>query len=144
MFTLCVFYFFLTTCICFQKYPRIIHATKYINISFSSVAAYGSAHFGQGIGRIIIDDLGCSGNEWGLNQCPSLPWYSHNCGHSEDAGVSCNCKYNIDLNSFFLIYRNNNKSGNIHFCTIFNIKCMDLYYLSSRCENLHRNVEVFL
>lgn len=37
----------------------------------------------------MIDDLQCSGNEWGLSQCTSLPWFSNNCGHGEDAGVDC-------------------------------------------------------
>ena len=45
-----------------------------------------SAHFGEGMGEILLDDLGCTGNESSLLDCPNAP---ENCGHSEDAGVIC-------------------------------------------------------
>lgn len=60
-----------------------------INFGSSYIATYDSAYFGRGTGSIIIDELGCSGNEWGLSQCPSLPWYTHDCGHGEDVGINC-------------------------------------------------------
>ena len=54
---------------------------------------YGNAiatrHFGSGSGSIAFDDLACSGNEISLLFCPHLGLFSHNCGHSEDAGVIC-------------------------------------------------------
>uniref|UniRef100_A0A3Q2CCJ9 Galectin-3-binding protein A-like n=1 Tax=Cyprinodon variegatus TaxID=28743 RepID=A0A3Q2CCJ9_CYPVA len=51
--------------------------------------APGSAAFGQGSGNILMDDLGCTGNEISLLQCTFGGWGVHNCGHSEDAGVRC-------------------------------------------------------
>ncbi|XP_050975787.1 deleted in malignant brain tumors 1 protein [Labeo rohita] len=54
-----------------------------------AVSAYSSAHFGQGSGQIWLDDVGCSGSESSLTQCPHRPIGTHNCGHSEDAGVVC-------------------------------------------------------
>lgn len=53
----------------------------------SGIQALGSANFGQGSGPIQIDDVSCIGNETNLLNCTHL--ITHNCVHSEDAGVVC-------------------------------------------------------
>ena len=54
-----------------------------------AVAAHQSAHFGQGSGQILLDDLQCTGTEASLLECPHFGLNSHNCVHSEDASVTC-------------------------------------------------------
>ncbi|ORU90487.1 MAG: hypothetical protein A6F71_05845 [Cycloclasticus sp. symbiont of Poecilosclerida sp. M] len=53
------------------------------------------AAFGEGQGRIILDDLVCNGSESTLINCPrkqNIALFESDCTHSEDAGVSCECE----------------------------------------------------
>uniref|UniRef100_A0A8B9T031 Soluble scavenger receptor cysteine-rich domain-containing protein SSC5D n=1 Tax=Anas platyrhynchos TaxID=8839 RepID=A0A8B9T031_ANAPL len=43
------------------------------------------AHFGQGTGRIWMDDVNCVGTEDNLAQCQARPWGQNNCNHAEDS-----------------------------------------------------------
>ncbi len=56
--------------------------------------AYSRAHFGEGNGTIWMDEVRCSGSESQLKYCTFNSWGDHNCGHNEDAGVSC-----VDINN---------------------------------------------
>ena len=51
--------------------------------------AYQNAHYGQGTGPILLDDVSCLGNESSLLSCRHGGVRNHNCGHSEDASVVC-------------------------------------------------------
>lgn len=46
-------------------------------------------HFGQGTGKICLEDVKCNGTELSLLDC-HYQWNS-NCSHTGDAGVSCMC-----------------------------------------------------
>ena len=53
-----------------------------------------SATFGRGSGPIVMDDVDCRGDESTLLSCGFRD--SHNCAHSEDAGVVCSGKCLFD------------------------------------------------
>ncbi|XP_035665849.1 uncharacterized protein LOC118409092 [Branchiostoma floridae] len=54
-----------------------------------AVAAFGSAHFGQGSGTIWLNNVDCAGNEDSLSTCPLLSDVTNTCTHADDAGVQC-------------------------------------------------------
>jgi len=43
----------------------------------------------DGTGQIWLDNVNCGGTETRLIDCPANTLGSHNCGHTEDAGVNC-------------------------------------------------------
>ncbi|KAG7260220.1 hypothetical protein CRUP_033847, partial [Coryphaenoides rupestris] len=47
------------------------------------------AFYGEGKGRIWMDDVRCTGKEASLADCERRDFGSHNCGHGEDVGVIC-------------------------------------------------------
>ena len=51
--------------------------------------AYQDAHYGQGTGSILLDDVHCLGDESSLFSCSHRGVGIHNCDHSQDASVRC-------------------------------------------------------
>ena len=74
-----------------QKFSLTVFLSSYsVNLSHHADAvARSRAYFGQGTGAILLDQVACTGNETRLVNCPSNPLGVHNCGHHEDAGVTC-------------------------------------------------------
>ena len=57
-----------------------------------AVSAPGSAYFGAGSGQIWLNNVGCSGKESSIADCPHRGWGVKDCDHSEDASVICSGK----------------------------------------------------
>ncbi|XP_044167376.1 lysyl oxidase homolog 3A-like [Acropora millepora] len=55
----------------------------------SAAMATTNAYFGRGIGKIMMDDVYCGGNEKSVMNCRHRGWHKSNCDHYEDAGVIC-------------------------------------------------------
>ncbi|XP_047433599.1 deleted in malignant brain tumors 1 protein-like [Mugil cephalus] len=63
-------------------------------------SALQNAAFGQGSGPIWLDDVRCFGNESSITDCRHLGFGNHNCGHNEDASITCEVQPGINSTVF--------------------------------------------
>lgn len=70
---------------------NVTNKKKTPNILLGATARCCSA-FGQGTGSIVLDNVGCTGSEGSLFDCPHNGLNNHNCIHFEDVGVVCSSK----------------------------------------------------
>ena len=64
-------------------------------LGYTGVSDYDiSISSGSSFQRIWLDDVVCSGSESKLINCRHNGYGVHNCGHSEDVGISCTGVYN--------------------------------------------------
>lgn len=71
-----------------RLWPSLL-SIRVCNVYSGTPKALSWAHYGQGSGPILLDEVQCSGNELSLDQCKKSDWGQQNCDHIEDAGVSC-------------------------------------------------------
>ena len=62
------------------------------------------ADFGSGEGLILLSNLGCSGSESSLAECPHRGVGTHFCLHSEDAGVVCQGIYTLYIYMYIFVH----------------------------------------
>ncbi|XP_071828932.1 uncharacterized protein [Apostichopus japonicus] len=61
---------------------------RYLGFVYAT-AAYGNAYYGHGVGRVLLSDVACYGNESYISDCQFEAFGNHDCGHSKDAGAAC-------------------------------------------------------
>ena len=52
-------------------------------------AARGEVFYGQGSGKIWLDDVNCTGTELTIEDCSHNGWGNKNCTHIQDVGIQC-------------------------------------------------------
>ena len=54
-----------------------------------AIVARHNAFYGEGGGKIWLNDLNCVATEKSIRRCSHRGWGIGNCSHSKDAGVKC-------------------------------------------------------
>ncbi|KAJ3589755.1 hypothetical protein NHX12_010598 [Muraenolepis orangiensis] len=88
-----------------------------------AVSAHRNSYFGNGRGEILLDNVNCTGQELQLYRCYSLGWGTNNCGHHEDAGVTCT----VEQQKIRVVNGNSSCQGRVEvlYATIWGTVCDD-------------------
>ena len=93
-----------------------------------------NAYFGAGTGPINMDNVQCTGNEGSLVNCTYSS--THNCGHFEDAGVTCGVTPQCNNSDIRLVGGSNDNEGRVEMCIN--------YYWRTLCASAWRVYEASL
>ena len=55
-----------------------------------------------GTGKILLDDVACSGSEKNISMCSHREWGMGRCNHGKDAGVECSATGNSTILEFLI------------------------------------------
>ena len=72
---------------------KVCSFDKRVDIIWFCLEGAAATTVRQGIGHIFLDNVICTGNESRLADCLHQGIASHDCSHSEDAGVVCSGEY---------------------------------------------------
>ncbi|XP_019856578.1 PREDICTED: LOW QUALITY PROTEIN: deleted in malignant brain tumors 1 protein-like [Amphimedon queenslandica] len=109
----CINGFWGTVCDDLWGAPDAIVVCNQLGIDGASIA-HTNAYFGAGIGLINMDNVQCTGNEGFLVNCTYLS--THNCFHSEDAGVTCGATTQCNNSDIRLVGGSNDNEGRVEVC----------------------------
>ena len=101
-----------------------------------------NAHFGEGNGSIVMDDVECDPSiHCTLLQCQHLPLKQHNCLHSEDAGVRCEPKIMKSVSAANVTTPNYSTLHTVLInVTLVNNNITDLFQVYVGCHNQQHGV----
>lgn len=75
--------------VCDDSFDNTDAAVVCAQLGYTGGEQHQRAYFGQGSDPIWLDNMACAGTESSLAACDHPEWGQHNCGHHEDAGVTC-------------------------------------------------------
>ena len=69
----------------------------------SAITARDNAIYGEGRGRIWLDDVNCVGTELTIEECSHNGWGIEDCSHGGNAGIKCAVS-NGNFSMYLLLY----------------------------------------
>ncbi|XP_052086520.1 deleted in malignant brain tumors 1 protein-like [Mytilus californianus] len=62
---------------------------KMLGFINTNPTVHRNGYFGKGHGKVMMNNLDCSGRERDVNECSFPGWEKNNCAHNKAVGVSC-------------------------------------------------------
>ena len=75
--------------VCDDYFTDVAASVVCFMIGYGRAGQFIGNRYGDGSGRIWLDNVRCSGSETSIADCSHSSWGSHDCVHSEDVSVSC-------------------------------------------------------